>query len=111
MKIVCMLLFTLSTIFTGTTEESTLNQETKTIIAEFVEAKDGGYQFKSDNKLMVFYINSRELAKTVSETINFSDSSTKGKFFKIEYTEDNAKNEQGDDYIYRAITAIELALS
>ena len=103
-----MLLFTMSTIFTGTKEEvSTLNEETKTIVATFVGFHNGGLQFKSDDKLMVFFIDNTALAKSVSTKINFKDPSIKGKSYKIEYTEDNATYEQGDSYIYRSIKSIE----
>ncbi len=106
MKIVCMLLFTLSTIFTGTTDKKiTLNQDTKTVLASYLEAKNNDYFFETGDKKITFH----KVDENAKKTIDFKDAKLKGEFFLIQYTEENAKNEEGDSYIYRTITSIEIA--
>ena len=115
MKIVCILLFTLSTMFTGAKEEKNiLEQETKTVLATFVSTKDGGMifkeglQFKVDNSLKLFYVEEPELAKTVENKFSFSNSTNKGKQFNIVYKPFVSKLESGNDIVLNIIVSIEM---
>lgn len=106
MKLICMLLFTMSTIFTGTTEEKIdIDQETKSVIATYIGNKDHYSVFETDGNKMAFH----KVSKKITKTIDFLDSKLIGKSFLIEYSEEDAKTEEGESFTFRTIISIEPA--
>lgn len=104
MKIVCMLLFTLSTIFTGITEEKTsINQDNQTVVASYLGVQDNVFFFGTSDTKIAFH----KVDESAAKTVDFTEAKLVGQAFKIEFTEEEAQNEAGDSYTHRTILSIE----
>lgn len=88
MKTLCMLLFTVSTLFTGIDQA----QETETATATYLGTEAGVYHFQTEDEKLSFQVVDDKTAASV----NLKNPETKGKTFTITYTVQEMEDEAGD---------------
>lgn len=98
MKTLFMLLFTVSTIFTGINEI----QESETVTATYMGTQDGQYYFASGDEKMAF----QAVDSKVAAVVDLSDAALKGQSFTVTYTVEESENEEGEVTEVKTITGI-----